>query len=301
MLDTEIKNSPYIDLRLGVKFYFYKNPINCKKAIKEIFDSYCNITRTSFIFYRYNMDEGLKCMKKENTQFFNKIIDKSSFSLTEHIILTDATREKLQSIKCEMMLCNHEPAYALRLPNQMYFEFSTSICYEEIFQFIRFACKTIKMHYCICNPLFGVNDHYANKGNSCAVKQIQKQMCLSDKYSVFENPDLLKNLETKIDRPNAIQVLSDTLYKLIGREKLIGELQHNHLYYEVENDYIIIALSKEKIPKYDEKFIEFYRALSEILKDIILDMKKPQMYWKPDEWDLWKNRVKIIPNSFNCC
>lgn len=48
MLDTEIKNSPYIDLRIGVKFYFYKNPINCKKAIKEIFDSYCNITRTSF-------------------------------------------------------------------------------------------------------------------------------------------------------------------------------------------------------------------------------------------------------------
>lgn len=73
------------------------------------------------------------------------------------------------------MLCNHEPAYALRLPNQMYFEFSTSICYEEI-----------------------------------------------------------------------------------------------------------------------------YRALSEILKDIILDMKKPLMYWKPDEWDLWKNRFKIIPNSFNC-
>lgn len=293
MLYTELSNRPYVDLKIGAKLYFYENPKSCKEGIKRIFEKYCDITRTSFLFYNVNMDGGLKCMKKGNMQFFNNIINRSSFNLSKHIILTDATREKLQSIKCEMMLCNYEPAFALRLPNQMYFEFSISVCYEEIFQFIRFACKTIKMHYCICNPLFGVNDHYTNKSNSCAVKQIQKEKCLSDKYSVFENPDLLKNLESKIDGPNAIQVLSDALYKWIGREKLIGELQHNRLYYEVENEYILMAISKEKIPECDEEFLESYRTLNNILKDIILDMKKPLMYWKPDDWELWKNRFSM--------
>lgn len=290
MLYTEIKKIPYIDLRIGIKFYFYEDPINCKNEIKEIFNMYCNITKTPFTFYRHNKDEGLKGIKRDHKQLLYRIIDKSNFSLSEHIILTNATSEALQSIKCEMMLCNYEPAYALRLPNRMYFEFLPSISYEEIFGFICFACKTIKMHYCCCNPLIGVNEHYQNRSNSYAVKEVKKQICLTDKYSIFDNWMLLKDLKTKIDGPNAIQVFSKTLYELIGREMLISKCHSKGIYCEVEGDYIITSISKEKMPEYDEEFLSSYISLNEILKGIILDMEKPRMYWKIDEWNLWKNR-----------
>lgn len=283
-------NLPYMDLRMGVKFYFYENPINCKNEIKEIFHKYCSITNNDFLYYRHNTDMGFKRVKKDYIGFFNKIIDNSTFELTEHIILSNATNEQLQSIKCEMLMVNYHPAYPIRLPNDMYFEFLPTIKYEEIFAFICFACSKIKMHYCCGNPLFGVNDHYPNKSNSCAVKQIKECICLTDKYSVWDNPVFRGKLENGIDGPNAIQILSEGLYKVIGKEKMLNEYEHYSIYCEDNEDYILTAISKEKIPEYDDEFKDSYIGLSNILRDIVLDINKPQMYWKPDEWLEWKKR-----------
>ena len=292
-LYTEIKKLPYFDLRIGVMFYFYDNPIECKKEIKEVFRMYCNITKLPFVFYRYDMDENLKMkmIKGGYVQFFNRFIDRNNFNLSKYIILTDATAEKLQNVKCEMMLSNYESSYALRLPNRMYFEFLPPVCYDDLLNFIRSSCKIMKIHYCCCNPLLGVNDYCLTKSSSYAINQIKKQICLSDKYSVFDNPTLLKDLETKIDGANAIQVFSSTLYSLIGQENLICQCRNYNLYCEVENDYMITAVSKEKIPEYDEEFLTSYIALNNVMKDIISYMKKPLMFWKENEWNVWKERL----------
>ena len=279
-------NLTYVDLRLGVKFYFYENPINCKDEIKEIFHRYCSITQDDFLYYRHNTDMGLKRVKKDYVGFF----DNSMFELTEHIILSNATSEQLQSIKCEMIGVNYHPAYPIRLPNDMYFEFLPSINYEEIFAFIYFVCSKLKIHYCCCNPLFGVNDHYPNKSNSYAVKQIQDYVCLTDKYSVWDNPVFRGKLENGIDGPNAIQILSEGLYKVIGKEKLFNECEHYNIYCEDNRDYILTAISKERMPEYDDEFKESYVALNNILRYIVLDINKPQMYWKQDEWIKWNMR-----------
>lgn len=290
MLYAEMKKMPYFDFRIGVVFYFYENASEYKKEIKQIFNQYCTITKASFLYYRHNEDIGLKSLKSDQNRFFNGVIDRSAFDLTEHIILTDATKEQLQSVQCEMMLCNHEPAYPVRLPNEMYFEFLPSIPYGEILAFIRFAWSEIKMHYCCCNPLFGVNYHNINRSCSYAVKQVQKLTCLTDKYSVYDNLLFQKSLETKIDGPNAILVFSEEMVKLIGRERLIRECNRYNLYCEAKEDCIMVAVSKEKVPEDDEEFVESYIALRQMLKEIMGDIHKPEMFWKPDEWNLWQRR-----------
>lgn len=101
----------------------------------------------------------------------------------------------------------------------------------------------------------------------------------------------LKDLETGIEGANAILVLSDALYNMIGREKLIYQCNECDLSCEFEKDYIIISVSKEKMPEYDEELLTSYMDLNDILKNIIIsDMKKPLMFWKLDEWKDWRVR-----------
>ena len=107
---------------------------------------------------------------------------------------------------------------------------------------------------------------------------------------MWDNPVFRGKLENGIDGPNAIQILSEGLYKVIGKEKMLNEYEHYSIYCEDNEDYILTAISKEKIPEYDDEFKDSYIGLSNILRDIVLDINKPQMYWKPDEWLEWKKR-----------
>lgn len=290
MLYKELSVLPYCDLRIGMMVYFYENPINYKEELKVIFEEYCNITQEKMLFYRYNTDIGLKRMKKDNISFYNDIINGSTFNSTEHIILTNATEEKMQTVKCEMKLSNYEPIYPIRLPNQMYFEFLPSVDYEKILSFICFVCERIKLHYSCCNPLLGVNDHHPNRSYSYAVKKIQNCVCLTEKYSIYANSTLRRGLEGGIDGPNMVQVLSRDLYSHIGCKELINACKENGLCCDMQLDYIVISVSRDKFPECDEEFEELYKKLNRILVKIKLDLKKPQMYWKPQEWDAWKNR-----------
>lgn len=294
MIYAEMKIQPYIDLRIGVMFYFYENPSDNKNEIKDIFKMYYNITNLAempFLAYRYDTDRELRIIKSNYISFFNGFIDRNNFNLSKYICMTDATSESLQNVKCEMMLFDYSDEFLLRLPNRMYFEFLPSVRYDNVFDFVHLVCKKLKIHYCCSNPLFGINDYFLTQSSSYSVKQVQNLICLSDKYSFFDNLMFLKDLKTGIDGANAIQVLSDTLYNMIGQEKLIFQCNECGLYCESENDYIIISVSNEKMPEYDEEFLTSYVALNDILKDIIIsDIKKPLMFWKQDEWKNWRVR-----------
>ncbi len=292
MLFGEFEKNPYVGLRIGVKFYFYESSAKYKKEIRKIFEKYCDIADGTFLFCACHDNLNLKSFKKEQKKYFNRFIDSSDFESSRYILFTNATLEQVQSVKCEMMLSNIDPDYIFKLPNEMYFEFLPSVCYENICSFVRFVCETMDVHYCCCNALLGTNDHYPNKSKSMAVKLIQNNKCLSDRYSVWSNRELLKNLKFQIDGPNAVQVLSKDLYSRIGRENLINKCKCNNIYCQDFADYIFLAVSSRELAA-DEEFEQAYIALYNVLKDIIIDMKKPQMYWKAEDWIAWRNRFNI--------
>lgn len=83
-----MKKQPYIDLRIGVMFYFYENPTDCKEGIKEIFKMYCNITNLSelpFLAYKYDADRELRIINSNYIRFFKRFIDRNNFNLSKHI------------------------------------------------------------------------------------------------------------------------------------------------------------------------------------------------------------------------
>lgn len=293
MYYQELSKGIYCELRIGVIFFFYQNPSEYKKEIKKIFQKYCDLTKPQFLYQRHNKDVGLYKLRKNVKTYFDGIIDKSDFGLTEHIILTDATQEQMQTVMVEMMMNDSNPSYVLNLPNRMYFEFIPTIDYKEILNFIRFANEQFFQYYSCSGLLLGTNEHYPNRSSVNAARNIRQTRCLTDYYSVWKNSTLEDNLTKGIDGPNMIQVLSKDLYQLAGREQLLKILDDNEIYYENNEDYLLIDLANGVLPQCDEDIYEKYALMNGTLKNIILDLKKPQMYWKPEEWDKWKNRFNI--------
>lgn len=286
----DIKELPYCDLRMGVIFYFYDNPAKYKNEIKEMFDEYCNLTENEFLYYYKNEHTGFKYIKKDYKHFFHDLIDKSDFESSEYIFMTNAAKEQMQSVKAEMMMRNIHPEYPAKSANYMYFEFLPTIEYGEVLQFIKHAFWMIPYHYCCGNLLIAGNDQYIHKSRSRAVKLFRETKCLSEVYSVFMNLSLCSGLETKIFSSNFVQVLSSRLYNTVGLNTIIDVCEDNNIYHELGEDYIIISLAEDHYPAEDNDILEKYIILNNLFKDNLLEMKKPRLYWKSDEWDEWINR-----------
>ena len=42
--------------------------------------------------------------------------------------------------------------------------------------------------------------------------------------------------------------------------------------------------------RYYQKYFEDYKAMYNLLNPIISEIKKPEMYWKEEEWEMWRRR-----------
>lgn len=287
----DLNKLPYCDLRMGVIFYFFESPAKYRKEIKGIFEEYCELTEAHFTYYYKNEHAGFQPIKNDYRKYFYNFIDKKDFERTARILMTNATKEQMQSIKTEMILANIYPEYPGQIPNRMYFEFLPEIEFGKVLHFIKRTFQKIPCYYCCGSLVVGSNDQYIHKSASLAVQLFRETKCLSDKYSVFMNPSLefeFKN--NKISGSHFVQVLSPELCGIIGPDKITETCSKNKIHYEMEGDYAVIAISKDQYPAGDEEVLERYLVLNELFREIIFEMKKPRLYWKNEEWDRWMKR-----------
>ncbi|MBC2582564.1 hypothetical protein [Clostridium sp. DJ247] len=287
----DLKNQPLYDVRIGVMFYFYQNPNKCKRIIKELFTDFCELTHPNFKYYSYST-AILKKLNMDGIEYFNKTIDESDFDTTLSLSLTDATKDTLQNVKIQFMLENIREEYPCKMPNRMYFECTPEIYWEELVHFIRRSFYSMTYHYVCCNYVMGINDHLLPKSVSQAAKVLRTTNTINDRYSILYNPYFLREINKGIDGPNLIQVLSEKIYDKIGFDAIMDANEKGHLTYELGEDYIMLNLLQDKWPENDEELLERYKKLYKLLKPIVVDIKKPQMYWKPDEWEKWRKRFE---------
>ncbi len=289
---NELQNQPLYGVNVGIIYYFYEDPNKIKQVIQNIFKEYCELANSNFTFYRHNKDLGLNKLKVSAIDYFSNILNETDFTQTQHLLFTDASKENLQSSKVEVMLRTIKDEYLCKTPNWIYFEISPEVPYSEILDFIKqsFYCHTY--HYACCNYVLSQNDHLVPKSVSEAIKLLKQTNTINDCYSILTNPYFLKGLENGIDGANFVQVLSKKIYDIIGFNSIMDMSGKDHIYHEFGEDYVILMLSDERLPNTDDEFLYGYKRLHKLLKPIIADVKRPQMYWKPDEWDKWRNRLE---------
>lgn len=287
---SNLRNIPFCDLRVGMIFYFYQDPKTHKREIRNLFNSFCGLTNPKFLYYRHNKSVGLSKLKVDGLDYFTTMVDETDFSETQHLILTDSTKESLHNVRIEMMLRTIKEEYIGKTPNWIYFEFKPTISYVEILDFIKQAFYGITYQYSCCNYVIGQNDHWLPKSAAEAIKSLKQTQTITDSYSVLLNPFFLNSLENEVDGANLIQVLSRKVYEKIGFKAIIEKSNNGHFTHEFGEDYVILRLSDTEFPGNDISFYEKYKEVSDLLKPITAEIKKPQMYWKQEEWDKWRKR-----------
>lgn len=287
---NNLSNAPFCDLRVGIIYYFYDDPQKCKRKIKNLFKDFCILTNPKFLYYRHNKCVGLDKLKINGLDYFTKMIDETDFNETQHLILTDATKKSLHNVRVEMVLRTIKEEFVIKTPNWIYFEFKKEQHYIEILQFIKQAFYDMTYYYSCCNYVIGQNDHLLPKSGAEAIKKLKHTKCINDSYSILLNQFFIKDLENKVDGPNLIQVLSKKLYEEIGFKTIIEKCNNEHLSHEFGEDYVILRISKNEFPTNDEKYFEDYKAMYNLLNPIISEIKKPEMYWKEEEWEMWRRR-----------
>jgi len=276
-------------IRIGMMFYFYQDPNRVKNIIKELFEEFCDMAQPNFKYYNYGTPT-LKKLKIDGIQYFNKVIDESDFNQTCSLGLTDATRDTLQNVKMQIMFRTIKDEYLSKTPNMIYFEFTPQVCCEQAIHFIRRSFYSMTYHYACCNFVMGINDHLVPNSGSQAMRILRTTNTLNSSYSILANPSFLKEIDKGIDGPNLIQVLSEKLYEKVGFKSILDENKKGYLNYELGEDYILLSLLQDGWTQNDEELFEKFKSLYNLLKPILVEINKPQMYWKQEEWEKWRKR-----------
>ncbi|MGG7176446.1 hypothetical protein ACQPU1_02555 [Clostridium paraputrificum] len=287
---SSISSNPLYETRLGIIFYFYQDPEKIKVKIKRLLKDFKNLSNKDYIYYSHNSLDEFKNIPENGVEFLEKEIGNMDFNESQHLIAVDSTKERMHTIRVEMMLRTIKEDFKSKTPNWIYFELSPYISYSEVLSFVKNAFYDMTYHYSCCNFVIGQNDNYLKRSSSYAIKALKETSIFNDQYSILFNPSLLKSLKDKIDGPNYIQVLSKELYEKIGFENIFNKCEEADIYYEFGEDYVIFSLSKDKLIKSENELFEKYVMLNELISPIIGEIDKPIMYWDDDEWVQWRNR-----------
>ncbi|HOJ78577.1 MAG TPA: hypothetical protein PLZ08_10910 [Bacillota bacterium] len=287
------KNIPLFDMRIGMIFYFFNNPNNFRSYFIEFLRDFESFTNCEFLLYRHNKEAGMNKLKMSGMDYLVKLFNETDFNQTQHLILSDGNKDNLQNHRLEMILRTIKPEYPIKSPNWIYFELPLDTDFMDVFSFMKHAFLGMTFHYACCNYILAQNDYLMPKSSAETIKRVKQSQFLNDPYSVWLNPFFVKELENGIDGVNYIQLLSKRLYQQIGFEEIINNSKTSTYYHEFGEDYVVFSLSRDSWPQaFDETLFNKYKSLYNVLKPIILEIKKPLAYWKSDEWEVWIKRFR---------
>lgn len=282
MLET---NNYLCGVRKAVIFYFYDNPE--KDIILKLYKEFNEIFNPIYTYYSYD-NTKLKKIDGDYNKFIEELFNEMDFNKTNVFTLTNATKKSLQNFKLRCSLRNNNLEVKLKVPNWIYFECPENTEWNDILYFIKNACYTKTYFYICSNNVVSINDFAGLQGNIEAIEIIKNTFMINSDYSILMNPSFLLNLTKGIDGPNLIQVLSANFLSKVGFENILREDMLDNLRHEMGENYVIIDLLKyeDNTSMLSEKYHQIYQ----LLKPIIINIEKPKMYWKDEEWNEWRRR-----------
>ena len=278
----KIDSNQLCDVRKGIMLYFYEDPD--KTEIKRIYDSFIKITGAEFKYYFQN-NGYYKRVRNKN--LFYDWIESCKFNCSEVLSLTDATMDKLQNNEAYFSLSNYNENYFYNSPNTIYLECSCKISWDKIYKFILEANNTGKYYYICSNYVIGINCHLGTRSKVEGIKMLNKSKALNIWNFVWYSFDFMDNMRQGIEGPDYIQVISPEVYKKLQMDNF----KSNDFRCTISNN-LIIDLVEQNYSIEDNRIEDVFKKLYLLLKPIIIDIKKPKMYWKDDKWEQWRRRFE---------
>lgn len=274
-------NGVLFGIRKGIAIYF--NDVIKKEKIKEIIRIVADITGVTFTGKRAQSEPKIRLVRGSWERVFDNTFKNSTFESSNVLILTDGTKDALQTTRIYMNLWNPCGSPSCILVSCM-----VDIGWETICTFIQTVSKMLHLQYASAGYDVVSNDFWYPGSTAYSLKFLQTVKYANSEWTEWLN--LWFVLNEGICGPNVVQVLSGKLWEPVEKAVYQCDFTCAPL-----NTGMILDILDHKDGKLiePEKDVLFDRLskLYQALRPIIVPTVKP-MFLKENEWAAWLKRFE---------
>ena len=274
-------NSVLFGIRKGIAIYF--NDVIEKEHIKEIVRMLVDMTGVTFTGKQAQGEPIIRLVRGGWEQVFDNTFRHSTFESSNVLILTDGTKDTLQTTQIYMNLWNPCRSASCILVNCM-----VDIGWETIIAFIQTISSILHLQYVSAGYDVVSNDFWYPGSAAYSLKFLQTVKYANSKWTEWFYLGFVVN--KGICGPNIVQFLSDRLWVSVEQAVRQCDFACTPLNAGVILDILDHRDGKLLEPEKDEllgRLSKLYRALY----PIIVPTAKP-MFLKENEWAIWRQRFE---------
>lgn len=267
-------------MRKGIAIYF--NDVIEKEQIKEIVRMIVDMTGAIFTSKQAQGEPKIRQIRGRWERVFDNTFKNADFGCSNVLMLTDGTRDSLQTTQIYMNLWNPNKSTSCILVNCM-----EEIGWESISAFIQTVSEMLHLQFASAGYNVVSNDFWYPGSTAYSLKFLKTVKYANSEWTEWLLLGFVAN--EGICGPNVMQVLSDKLWVPVEEQTrpcascatlktgvLLDILDHkNGELLEPEKDVLFARLSK------------LYQAF----RPIIIPQHKP-MFLKEREWESWQKRFE---------
>lgn len=274
-------NSVLFGIRKGIAIYF--NDVIDKDRIKEIVRMLVEMTGVTFTGKQTQGEPKIRLVRGGWERVFDNTFKSSTFESANVLMLTDGTKDTLQTTQIYMNLWNPCGSASCILMDCM-----VDIDWKTIISFIQTINKILYLQYVSVGYNVVYNDFWYPGSAAYSLKFLQTVKYANSKWTEWFYLGFAVN--RGIYGPNIIQFLSDRLWERVEQSVRQCDFSWNQLNNGVILDILDHKDGKLLEPEKEELFDRLSK-LHRALYPIIVPAEKP-MFLKENEWVTWQNRFE---------
>lgn len=275
-------NHALYGIRKGIAIYF-NNAIE-KEQIKEVIQLLVDITGVTFTGKRAQGEPKIRQVRGGWERVFDNTFKNSIFDSSNVLILTDGTKDSLQTTQIYMNLWNPNKMPSCILVNCM-----EDIGWDVIATFIQSVNKRINLQF-VSAGYDVVSNGFLYPGSAAySLKFLQSNKYANSEWTEWLNPGFLLAANSGICCPNIIQFLPNQLWARV--ESQVRQYAHC---IPLSGGVLLDILNHtdgELVEPEQDELLDRLSTLYRTLRPIIVPTAKP-MFLKETEWDAWQKRYE---------
>lgn len=274
-------NNVLFGIRKGIAIYF--NDVINKEQIKEIVCMLVDMTGVNFTGKRAQGEPKIRLVRGGWERVFDNTFRGSTFESSNVLMLTDATKDTLQTTQLYMNLWNPCRSASCILVDCM-----VDIGWETIIDFIRAISRMLHLQYVSAGYNVVSNDFWYPGSAAYSLKFLQTVKYANSEWTEWLHLDFFVN--KGICGPNLVQFLPDKLWASVE-----GAVRQCDLTCTPLNSGMIVDILEHKDGNVMEPdkdvLLDRLSKLYQALRPIIVPVVKP-MFLKENEWAAWQRRFE---------
>lgn len=273
----------------GMVFYYFQDPGTVLDQLVRVLSDFVECYQEDFTRISDSGDRFKAFRESDPGSFLGSRIRSHDFSRSLFLLLTNSSKVTTPTQKLLFWGRRIDERFKSKTPNYIYFELPTTIDIDLRWHLFKEAFFAIDFHLGLGNRVIATDEESMPRSGANAAKQLRQSQLFAQGFDAsFRNLSYLQVLEQRTTK----FLMHPSQFVGVGRE-----LQH-HIDYA--GALAASGKSQEHFEFWPSNEAFFFKAndtrqlvaMSEFLSCHYVDVDRPSMFWKKEEWESWLGKVR---------